>query len=64
MEEMVSIKEYNKVSSHFLKELDRATELQDRIDKVKEYIEDNIFCIHDEEILKDLLAILEGGNNE
>lgn len=39
-------------------------QLKDRIDKAIEYIDFVIPCIHDEELLDDLLEILKGAKDE
>lgn len=58
---------YIQGSDHYLIPKEEFEELLNRIDKAIEYIDKqipNILCIHDEEILDDLLKILKGEEDE
>ena len=52
--------DFNEIIKELKQEEHKNLELSMRINKAIEYIEYNASCLHDEEILKDLLNILQG----
>lgn len=57
--EITSIEDWNKVTKSLIELQQENKELHNKIDKAIEYINDTLCCIHDEELLDDLLGILK-----
>ena len=59
-EDVSSIPQYKKDIEDYVDSLEKENqELHNKIDKAIEYINDTLCCIHDEELLDDLLEILK-----
>lgn len=57
--EITSIEDWNKVTKSLIELQQENKELYNKINKAIEYINDIFCCIHDEELLDDLLEILK-----